>query len=213
LCLALSDWWAELRILQDQEKPLGRNPAARKARNCEGSGFDRIAALAVFTLRRDYGVAHLFADGPREEAPDGMRLPAGRLHQVFGCDAARLLQKLEYLVGFAAIAATGFLLRFGRFLGRAGLLSRLTRLRRDVAATCARAGPFRGLGLLSNRRFGRFGCFSVRCHAASPLFDHGHDIDHSGALGKQGKSVSRVAIKWRCGWISLVRWQSLAENS
>jgi hypothetical protein len=32
LCLALSDWWAELRILeaeQRQEKPPGLNPAAK----------------------------------------------------------------------------------------------------------------------------------------------------------------------------------------
>jgi hypothetical protein len=32
LCLALSDWWAELRILeaeQEREKPPGLNPAAK----------------------------------------------------------------------------------------------------------------------------------------------------------------------------------------
>jgi hypothetical protein len=35
LCLALSDWWAELRILEEeqrQEKPPGLNPAADDAR-------------------------------------------------------------------------------------------------------------------------------------------------------------------------------------
>jgi hypothetical protein len=43
LCLALSDWWAELRIIeaeQRQEKPPGLNPAARGKRL--GSGQDLI---------------------------------------------------------------------------------------------------------------------------------------------------------------------------
>jgi hypothetical protein len=43
LCLALSDWWAELRILeakQRQEKPPGLNPAAGGKRL--GSGQDLI---------------------------------------------------------------------------------------------------------------------------------------------------------------------------
>jgi hypothetical protein len=33
LCLALSDWSAELRILEDEKSAAGRNPAAQKRSN------------------------------------------------------------------------------------------------------------------------------------------------------------------------------------
>jgi hypothetical protein len=39
LCLALSDWWAELRIIeaeQRREKPPGLNPAARETEQSSG---------------------------------------------------------------------------------------------------------------------------------------------------------------------------------
>jgi hypothetical protein len=127
----------------------------------------------------------------RPKPADGMRLPASRFHQLFGSYASRPLQQMEHDSGLAAVAGAGGVLRaFGRFLGRAGLLPRLTLLGRDVGATCASVGLFGGFRLRSRSGWGGFG-FWCRCH---DLFSfrgdrRGHDMDHSGAQQMQADSA------------------------
>ena len=45
------------------------------------SGFDGVSALAILSLGGHDRQLHLLCDGPRQEAPDAVRLPARRLHQ------------------------------------------------------------------------------------------------------------------------------------
>ena len=63
------------------------------------------------------------------------------------------LQQIEHLRGLAAIPAAFFLGGFRRFLRRAGLLSCLPLLERNVRALCANTGLFRGFRLLGGASF------------------------------------------------------------
>ena len=148
-----------LRIARhpERETPPGGYPAARRKRKGGNSGFDGVGALPVLALGGCDGQAHLLADSPRQEPADGMRLPAGGFHQFLGCCAAGPLQQVQDLGGLAAVAgAGGFLLAFGRFLRRTGLLPRLSLLRRNVGATCANTGRLSGFRLLQRRAPERF---------------------------------------------------------
>jgi len=55
--------------------PPGRNSAARSGWDGRESGLDGVGSLAVLDLDGYDGQAHLFTDGPREEATDGVCLP------------------------------------------------------------------------------------------------------------------------------------------
>jgi hypothetical protein len=112
---------------------------------CAGSGFDQVVALPVLALGGHDRQLHLLANSSRDEPPDRMRLPTTRLLQLLGRCPARPLEQIEDLGGLAAATgAGGFRRALGRFLGRAGLLPRLALFRRDVGATCASGGLFRG---------------------------------------------------------------------
>jgi len=108
-------------------------------------------------------------------------LPAGCLHDFGQRGSVRSLQQIDDLRCF-----TSFLCRprlfggLGRFLGGLGLLGRLGFGGRNVRATCASVGLFRGLSLLS--RGGGTG-FWGRCHDAFSFRGdyRGEDIDHSDA--------------------------------
>ena len=186
----------------ERETPPGGSPAARHGRNCDRSGLDRIAALAVLAFRRRHGQAHLLADGPGQEATDRMRLPAGGLHQLFGCDASRSLQQFQNAVRFAALARTGaFLglrtfLGLGRFLSRTGLLPRLA----FFGATWARRAP----ALAFFFAFGSSAWTTVTASVVSLsdvmlfllLWELCHDIAHSGAERLQDNSSNRHRRRW-----------------
>ena len=112
--------------MNKRETPPGANPAARKGRNCGGSAFDGVAALAVLALGGRDRQPHLLPNGPGQEAAHGMRLPASGLLQFLGCDPARPLQQVQDRGRLAAIgapaglaAAAGFFapLAFGAPLG------------------------------------------------------------------------------------------------
>src|SRR3569623_12559 len=97
LCLALSDWSAELRILRAE---------AKKTAGCEADGLveseslrlDRVAAESVVPFCGRERQTHLLADGPRQESSQRVWLPSGDLEQLFRRRASRAFQQLKHLV-------------------------------------------------------------------------------------------------------------------
>ena len=96
LCLALSDWSAELRILQAEQAEHRRILEARrrganeKSRRPEGrrpeadagllpEPVDPFPSVGLRTLDLE---THLFPQGSAQEPADTMRLPAGSLHKL-----------------------------------------------------------------------------------------------------------------------------------
>ena len=91
LCLALSDWSAEIRILNAELA--GRQDAAedKKSRRPEGQRLgttgphlfpepvDPVPGVGLRTLDLE---AHLLAQGSAQKPADGMRLPAGGFHEL-----------------------------------------------------------------------------------------------------------------------------------
>jgi len=200
------------------EKPPGVFPAAR----CEGwlrrLGFDRVAALAVLALGRRHRQAHFLPDGAGQKAAHGMRLPARGFHQFLGRYAPGALQQGEdgfslatlahplLLGGFLWAGGLGFGGRFGRFLGWGGLLGRLGLLLRNVGALWRDTRLLGGFRLLARRQgWGAAVFFCNRCiHVLSFGGDYRvHDMDHSGAPGKQVNSVGNRRRRWNgdgCGY-------------
>ena len=82
----------------DKEKPPRGFPGGCRRPASSGSGFDGIAALSVFAFRGFYRQAQLLTN-PGQEAPHGMRLPAGGLHQFLQGCAIRPLQQVQDLLG------------------------------------------------------------------------------------------------------------------
>src|SRR4249920_2936440 len=72
LCLALSDWSAELRILQDEERRQAETRRRHGKGIWSGSGFHGIRALPILALGRRHRESHLLADSAGEEAAQGM---------------------------------------------------------------------------------------------------------------------------------------------
>jgi len=96
LCLALSDWSTELRILQAEQAEYHRVLEARrrtpneKSRRPEGRRLeadadlfsepvDPIPGVGLRTLDRE---THLLAQGSAQEPANGMSLPASGLHEL-----------------------------------------------------------------------------------------------------------------------------------
>jgi hypothetical protein len=82
LCLALSDWCAELRLIEremDHKTKKARRSRSRGGRNSsEGKLLtDRVDALAVLAFGGFEGQSHLLAKSTGEIAPDRVILPAG----------------------------------------------------------------------------------------------------------------------------------------
>ena len=120
-----------------REKPLGGNPAARKARKAR-LGFDRVRSLAVLSLGGRHGQAHLFAQRAADESAHAVGLPVLCFHDLGQSSTILALQQFENPIRLAAFAGRlGFLSAFGRFLRGASLLGRLALLRRDVSTLCA----------------------------------------------------------------------------
>lgn len=75
-----------------------------------------------------------------------MRLPAGELHELFRCHAARSFQQVQDLLGFTAAASgLGFVRFFLRFAGRLGSLGRPALLSHVATLRCG-ACVFVGFG-------------------------------------------------------------------
>ena len=179
-----------VRDTAERETPPGGCPAAQEKREGQ-SGFDGVGALAVLSLGRCDGQPHFLSNRPGQEPSDRMRLPASCFHQFLGGDPARSLEQFEHRGGLAAVpCASGFLRAFGRFLGRAGLLGGLTLLRRDVGAPWRDTGLFVGFRVLAAhwrlRGGGFYGQFSHFDFSFGG--DYRHDMNHSGARGKQANS-------------------------
>jgi hypothetical protein len=177
----------------ERETPPGESPAARGVRNEWKSGFDGVSAISLLCLGGRHSQSHLLADRTGQESPDGMRLPARRLHQFLGSCAARPLQQLQDLGRLAAIACgRSLFLALGRFLRRAGLLGRLGLFRRNVGALSRNVGLFVGFRLVTcSCGLGGASFFCNRCiHVVSYVGgDHrSHDMDHSGAPELQANS-------------------------
>src|SRR5437016_4638676 len=120
-----------------RETPPGLNPAARAEREWRESGSERVGTLPVLSLRGYYGQPHLLTEGPADEAPYGMGLPTGSFHHFLEGGSVRPFQQIDHLGGLAAFAHAslfnpGLFPALGRFLRRAGLLSRLPLLGRNV---------------------------------------------------------------------------------
>src|ERR1017187_214063 len=195
----------------------GRNRAGRRNRRAmllaEG-----VPALPVRAFVGHARQPQLLADGPGEEAPKRMRLPAGGLHQFLQGGAVGAFEQVQDLGGLAALADTFSFGRFG-FLGRLGGLLGLGRrcglglaaLAAFLALGCAllRAGSLLRGGLLRRDGGARFrkggggvGCggFCVRSgHFRFISFRgdyRGQDINHSEVFEKQEDST--MAKNWRC---------------
>lgn len=179
----------------EREKPPRRNPGGQ----CKQIGWflavDRVPALAVLALDGRDGQAHFLTQRSADESAYTVGLPVRRFHDLGQRSAILALQQVKDRLGLAALVSAGGFLRgfgrFGRFLGGGSLLPRLGFLGRNGRATWRTGGLFGGFGLLV-RRCGRGGCvfFRIRRHLICSFSgDHrGHDMDHSGALGKQANS-------------------------
>ena len=117
-----------------QATPPARYPAARCGRDRRDSALDGVAALRVLGLGGLYLQTKLFADRARQIPTNGMRLPAGRFHQLFDRGARRPLQQVQDPGSFRALAGTFG--RLGRFRGR-GLFGPLVG---RLPAFCSSAG-------------------------------------------------------------------------
>jgi hypothetical protein len=183
----------------ERETPPGGCPAARWKLERRDSGFDGVGTLAIFPFGRGHCQPHLLADRARQKPANGMWLPAGGFHELFGGDAARSLEEFQNLAGLAAFAnRLGFLSAFGRFLGRAGPLGCLALLRRNVGALWRNTSLFVGFPLLTvhwRLRGGFYGQFSHFDFSFGGNY-RGHDMNHSGARGKQGDSTENRKGRW-----------------
>jgi hypothetical protein len=129
------------------------NPAARRSRNGQCSGFNRVVAPAVLSLSGRDRQSHFLANGPRQKPTNRMGLPASGFHQFRSADAARSTEQFKYGGGLAAVAgdrglrrALGRLLRGHRLLGRPGPVER------NVSAPSRRACLFSRLPNGGRRR-------------------------------------------------------------
>src|SRR5260370_18074527 len=84
---------------QERETPPGWNPAARCKRELRESGFQRVGALPVLSLRGYYGQAHFLSEGAADEAPYGMRLPVRGFHDLLQRGSFRPFQQIDPLRG------------------------------------------------------------------------------------------------------------------
>ena len=125
LCLALSDWSAELRILQAGHAEhrhvlqAEQRSANEKSRRPEGRRLEADADLFPepvdpvpgFGLRTLDLETHLLAQGSAQEAPDTVRLPARGLHELGKRHALFPPEQGQYVGFLAALAGSfGFLL-------------------------------------------------------------------------------------------------------
>lgn len=191
--------------LRRRKTPPDVNPAARKSRAMRDSGFHGVAPLPVFALGGHDGQTYLLPNRAGQEPPNRVWLPAGGFHQLLARNAARPLEQFENRLGLTAFAdplllarlpragGLGFWARFGRFLGGGGLLARLSLGRRDVRATCANVGLFRGFRVLGRGGWGGSD-FSVLCHGVFSFSGayRGHHMDHSEAFKMQVNSAQTV---------------------
>jgi hypothetical protein len=189
LLLALSDWNAEWRILENEKSRQGE-PGGVVETTYGNLSFDRVTALPVLGFHGSEAQTQFLSDGPRQEAAHGMRLPTRCLHQLLQRGSAILLQKLQYLCSFAAVPrAFDLFPALGRFLAFSGLLPRLRLLGRNVRALCASTGAFLGFRLRGS--LGGLRRFYDRCHLG---FSFGgdyrsDDIHCSDPLRKQANSA------------------------
>jgi len=103
------------------EKAAGAGSGGKDQQTLLDSDFDGVSALAILSLGGHDRQLHLLCDGPRQEAPDAVRLPARRLHQFLSRCAVRTLQQVEYFRGLGTSRApAAFFALVGAFL--AGLV-------------------------------------------------------------------------------------------
>ena len=105
LCLALSDWSTEIRILNAELA--GRQDAAedKKSRRPEGQRLGTIGPLLPERVDPVPGVGlrtldletHLLAQGSAQEPPNRMSLPPGGFHELSRCSARHFLLLLPLL--------------------------------------------------------------------------------------------------------------------
>src|SRR5260370_38725149 len=88
---------------QERETPPGWNPAARAKQELRESGFQRVGALPVLSLRGRHVQPHLLTEGPADEASYGMRLPARSFHHFLEGGSVRPFQQIDHLGCLAAL--------------------------------------------------------------------------------------------------------------
>ena len=128
-------------------------------------GREAVGTLAIGAFGGLNRSPQLLPDGAAQEAADGMRLPACRLHQLLQCDAAGPFQQVEDLGRFAAVAGRG------GFLRRRGLSGRLRLGRRHGGASFGNTGLCGrscgcGLGLFLRNRGRHFERSPLERHLA-----------------------------------------------
>ena len=154
---------------QEKTKQAGTVVSGVARRRTDDSARDRIDPLFALGFGGGDNKAQLLRDGPGQEAPNRMRLPAGNFDQFLGGCALRTLEQIENLRRLATVTGgAGLLGAFGRIFRRDGLDTRLALLRPHVRATCATAGRFGSRWFHGRRREGGLGCFCHRNHTVSP---------------------------------------------
>jgi len=200
LCFALSDWSAELRILQ-AELAAGKNADRNeKSRQLEGQRLlhnetllpESVDAVAVLGLRVGNREPHL-AERAAEEPADTMLLPTSGFHHLRQRRALLPPEQREYLGFLAAVPGCfsfpGSLLQLG--LGTLGVSSRRGRFLRP-------GGPFlpdrylgRDLGTPLRNGGGLAVCRVPHLVVVSLLRLLRMMMDHSVRTGKQVESAHR----------------------
>src|SRR5579872_2137431 len=118
---------------EKRRTPPGGYPAALRKRDAIGLRFQGVTALFTFILAGTDLQFHLLAQCAGNKASDGMRLPAGRLHQFLQGGTARPFQEFEYLGRLAPVSRRDYevLARTGGLFHWGGLLARLSLRRRS----------------------------------------------------------------------------------
>jgi hypothetical protein len=134
-----------------------------------------------------------------------MGLPAGRFHDLGEGGALRALEEAKYDRAFAALPGSALLRlclfrgsgRFGSFLCRGGLLSRLALRRRGRGTSFGSAGLL-GIGFGSGANGFGGGGFGIAVHGSISFCGdyRGQNIHHSGDEEKQGNSAELRGLIW-----------------
>jgi hypothetical protein len=170
LCLALSDWSMELRLLQAEAKRAASDQASGPLKR-DSLGLESIAAHSIVPLGGHDRQTHLLADRAGQEAAHGMRLPARDLDQFSERHAVLPAQEVQddgrLALGFRA-----------RLLARCGCLLRRASFARGLLAFCA---DFLGCCFCDHDGFS----FGGDCR---------HDIHRSGNAEKQRAELRQVSL-------------------
>src|SRR5712692_11847298 len=95
LCLALSDWSGELRILQNEQRRRNLSTGGGKEQQRGRSGVERVGAFPVLSFRGFDVEPHLLPQRAADVATNGMSEPTRACHHFLQGCSARAFQQLQ----------------------------------------------------------------------------------------------------------------------